>query len=196
MEFKKAQIDDNLEEIAELIYLTDKYIYPYWFEGVSDYKTILVDLIKSKGSLFYYENILVAKENDNILGIVVFLSSKNKYDYDYSKLISINRNFKYTINNYILPVTKHIEDNLIYVSNVCVNLNKRRKHIGTNLLKTLIAENPGKNFELDVLAINGPAINLYTKMGFKIVDSKTGFNGPYKPKPPIFTMKRNKKPLA
>ena len=36
MEFRKANEDDNLEEIAELLYLTDQYIYPYWFGSLEN----------------------------------------------------------------------------------------------------------------------------------------------------------------
>ena len=32
LKIRKATIYDNMEEIAELIYSTDEYIYPYWFE--------------------------------------------------------------------------------------------------------------------------------------------------------------------
>ena len=31
---RKATIEDNLKDIAELIYSTDDYIYPYWFETI------------------------------------------------------------------------------------------------------------------------------------------------------------------
>ena len=31
LEIRKAKQTDNLNEIAKLIYLTDPYIYPYWF---------------------------------------------------------------------------------------------------------------------------------------------------------------------
>ena len=30
--FRRATKDDNMEEIAKLIYDTDPYIYPFWFE--------------------------------------------------------------------------------------------------------------------------------------------------------------------
>ena len=31
--FRRAEKDDNMEEIAKLIYDTDPYIYPYWFDN-------------------------------------------------------------------------------------------------------------------------------------------------------------------
>ena len=34
--FRRAQKDDNMEEIAKLLYQTDPYIYPYWFDNDED----------------------------------------------------------------------------------------------------------------------------------------------------------------
>ena len=33
MQIRKAEKNDNFEDIGELIYLTDPYIYPYWFNN-------------------------------------------------------------------------------------------------------------------------------------------------------------------
>jgi len=38
LKIRRATIYDNLQEIAELIYRTDEYIYPYWFETLENCK--------------------------------------------------------------------------------------------------------------------------------------------------------------
>ena len=36
MEIRKLSIKDDFEQVGELIYLTDPYIYPYWFQDNID----------------------------------------------------------------------------------------------------------------------------------------------------------------
>ena len=58
---RRARGDDNMEEIARLIYQTDPYIYPYWFNNNEDEAVrVLVPLIQERGFIFYYENFYVA----------------------------------------------------------------------------------------------------------------------------------------
>ncbi len=190
MEIRKATLKDNLEEIATLIYYTDKFIYPYWFKKDQDYKPTLVKLIKSKGSLFYYKNIFVATQNNHIYGIVVCFDDKSVLDYDYTDLSKVNKHYAYTIKKYVVPVSSHKQKGFVYISNVCVANKYRRQHIGRSLLENLFKVYPNKNFELDVIANNVPALKLYTKQGFEIVKKLKGFNGPFMIKPKIYTMQK------
>lgn len=57
---RRARDGDDLERIAELIYKTDAYIYPYWFENVENCKNILPNFIKQDGFIFNLKNIDVA----------------------------------------------------------------------------------------------------------------------------------------
>ena len=193
MEFRKAKLTDNIEEIAELIYQTDKFIYPYWFADYSNYKKILMDLIMSPNSLFSYQNIFVAVENNRVYGIIISITQNSNLNYDYNNLKSINKNFEYTINNYILPITTHINDNTVYISNVCVDKENRRHKIATLLFEAFKIMYPKQTYELDVLANNIPAINFYKKQGFEIIETKIGFNAPRKRKPQVFGMIRKQK---
>ena len=51
LKIRKATTNDNLQEIAELIYCTDQYIYPYWFES-------LEKCVEELPSLMVLENFL------------------------------------------------------------------------------------------------------------------------------------------
>ena len=42
---RKANKNDDLERISELIYNVDPYIYPYWFETLENCKKVLPKLI-------------------------------------------------------------------------------------------------------------------------------------------------------
>ena len=65
---RRVNIDDNFEEMAELIYETDEYIYPYWFhDDVEEAKRVLPSLMKEEGFFFNYKSIYIAiDKNTNI----------------------------------------------------------------------------------------------------------------------------------
>ena len=74
----------------------------------------------------------------------------------------------------------YIEYNDIYetidIVNIFVKENKRREGIGEKLLRFLMNENKDKNnITLEVNKENEPALNLYKKLGFKIVGTRKGY---------------------
>lgn len=190
MEIRQATLDDDLNKIAELIYNTDIYIYPYWFKKTPNYVDVLIDIMKTEGTIFYYKNIYIAVEEKKVLGILVCFDNNTNLNSTYHKWIHINKNFNYTINKYLLALVNHRKEDYVYISNVCVRKSKRRQHIGTKLLNYILEQFPTKNFELAVLQSNIPGINLYTKLGFEIVESTKGFNGPLRKKPRIYNMEK------
>ena len=49
------------------------------------------------------------KDNNEIIGIAQIVSYKTNLDYDYSELIMKEPNYKYTIENYIIPMINEIK---------------------------------------------------------------------------------------
>lgn len=196
MEFRKASINDNLEEIAELLYRTDPYIYPYWFGSLDNCKKELSVLLKEKKFFFNVNNLYIAidRKNKKIVGVVCVVDKGIDLSYDYSKLESINDRYKYTIENYVKGLIQEVEQSdFVYISNVCVHPDYRGKHIGSLMMKQIIQvyKNQYVNeIVLDVLADNPGAIKLYQNMGFEqIGEIFEGFNGPDLKKPDVFSMK-------
>lgn len=188
MIIRKATLNDDLNMIAKLLYQTDAYIYPYWFENYHDWERVLVDLIKTKGSLYNYENILVCEQDNDICAILVYISKKSNLTFTYSNLKTINENFKFTIENYILPTSSNLENDIIYITNIFTKQEYRRKGLASNLINYIKTTFPNCVLELDVLDENIPALNLYKKQLFEIVKAKPGFNHPDKTKPLVYTM--------
>ena len=62
---RKANKNDDLERISELIYNVDPYIYPYWFENLENCKKILPKLILEDNFIFNIETIYIAINCDN-----------------------------------------------------------------------------------------------------------------------------------
>lgn len=188
MEIRRARETDNLKEIARLIYETDPYIYPYWFQNTKNWEDFLTEKIKDKGFLFHYDNILIATENGHVYGVLVFITDQTNLCYDYDKIKGINKNFQITIDNYILPVVKHVGEDLVYISNVCVDQDFRRHYIATGLIEKIKEMFPSQTLELDVLADNAAGVKLYQKEGFEKIVELKGFSAPYKRKPLVWTM--------
>ena len=102
--FRRAKETDNMRDIATLIYQTDPYIYPFWFNNdVEKAKDFLEDKIKMPGFVFNYDNIYVAydKKTDKIVGIIVAIDPSLNLEFDYKPYEEINSNYEFTINNYI-----------------------------------------------------------------------------------------------
>lgn len=194
MEFRKATSSDNLEKIAELLYYTDDYIYPYWFGDVDNCRKELSPLLLQDKFFFNINNLYVAVMDNEILGVVCIVDKNTDLSYDYSELEKINERYEFTINNYIKGLIEEVKDaSFAYISNVCVDPNHRDLHIGTFLLDSLIKEYRNKMYKeivLDVLKDNPRAIHLYKKMGFEQEGEVfKGFNSPNSEKPDVLTMK-------
>lgn len=198
LKVRKATRTDNLKEIAELIYCTDEYIYPYWFETLENCKQELPNLLIEENFFFNVNNLYIAIDDakDKVAGVICVLDKSINFEYDYDKLREYNERYKFTVDNYIMGLIKEVEESdFAYISNVCVHQEYRGRQIGKRLVDHVINIYTEKCFDeivLDVLAQNPKAINLYEKMGFEqFTEIFKGFNNPTKDKPDVFSMKFN-----
>lgn len=195
---RKANKNDDLERISELIYNVDPYIYPYWFGNLENCKKVLPKLILEDNFIFNIETTYIAINSDNneIVGLSSIVDKYSILEYDYEKLSTNNDNIKYTIENYIKPMIENIKTkNIATITNMCVKKEYRNMHIGYKLLKNVIDEyinnsdNDVEYIEFDVLAHNPGAIKLYRNLGFvQISDIEEGFNGNNMEKPEVILM--------
>lgn len=195
---RKPTKDDNLEKISELLYKTDPYIYPYWFETLDNCLRQLTPLLLEDKFFFNINNLYVALNVDTneIVGVICITDKSVNLDYDYSKLKIVNDRYRFTVENYIEVLVKEVkESSFAYISNVCVDEKYRGRHIGNFMISKIIDIYKDKLFReivLDVLEDNPGAIGLYEKLGFeKFSDIFEGFNAPNSDKPNVFSMKKN-----
>lgn len=183
---RPARLSDNIGQIAELIYGTDPFIYPFWLKG--DRRrglNMLKKLIKTPGTVFSLSNTFVLSDprRDEIVGIVIAISSLTPLDYDYTRLKKVNKNYRFTIEHYIEPSIQEIRESAPYttiVMNFCIRKTWRGQGLGRILLGDFIKfhENRGfRRFELDCLAANEPALRLYHDLDFQDVAQGIGFDG-------------------
>ena len=201
IEFRKATIYDNLEEISSLIYDTDPYIYPFWFNNdIEEAKKFLPNLLRSNNNLFNINNFYIAydKSSKRIIGILCAIDKSINFDYDYTDVKNINSHYDFTINNYVVPIEKEMNDfdeNTIYISNICIDKNYRGKRIGSFLIGYFISQMERQGYDkfyLDCLLHNLRAKNLYHCMGFREIKEIVGFDGTNESKVEVVSFLRKK----
>ncbi|MBR2678523.1 MAG: GNAT family N-acetyltransferase [Bacilli bacterium] len=192
---RKPTPEDDLEKIAELLYNTDPYIYPYWFESVEKCRKELAPLLLEDKFFFSLKNLYISIEptDNEIVGVVCILDKNCDLSYDYSELKKKNERYAFTIENYIEGLIKEVKEaDFAYISNVCVDANYRGRHIGKTMLDYVIDIYKKKLYDhivLDVLAENPGAIKLYQNLGFEqFTEIFKGFNDPKKKRPDVFSM--------
>ena len=184
--FRRATKEDNMREIAELIYDTDPYIYSFWFNNNKERCIeFLNEEMKKEGFIFNYNNLYIAydKTLNKIVGILCAIDKSLNLEYRYEELQKVNDNYKITVAQYIMPIideVKSYDNETIYIPNVCIDKSLRGRKIGTKLLGYYIKqmEKEGFNkFALDCLLHNLPANNLYHSLGFREMKLINGFDG-------------------
>lgn len=182
---RSARPEDNLTDIAKIIYATDPYIYPFWFGSEDDAIMSLHALIHSTGTIFSLDNLYVVWEiwSRKILGAIVAISSRSDLSYDYSPLKQTNDHYRFAIERYVEPSVRHAQESdpdTMTILDCCVAPDARRRGLGKLLLNNfmIVAQAHGfRRFELDCLADNQPALALYHGLGFQNVKPGIGFDG-------------------
>ena len=174
-----------MEVIGELLYLTDPYIYPYWFDGdITKGRQELARLCKTKGSVFYYKNIIVAEMQGQIIGMACYFDDKADMTYAYEEEKLKNKRCVRVFDEYLHGLNGEQQKDIVNISNICVFEPFRRHGVATKLLKHLFKKyDNGKTvFQIEVVARNTPAIKLYKTQGFAKVKEYNGFSATKKVK--------------
>ena len=185
-QFRRANKMDNLFDIAELIYKTDPYIYPFWFnKDILEAKNYLSSLLLKDNKLFSIDNFYIAydKSNNHVVGIICAVDKSVIFSHDYEFDKQINSRYKFTIENYVDEIEKEVEDfddKTMYICNICITESFRGMKLGSYLLGYFLEqmEKEGYNvFILDCLLHDLRAKNMFHSMGFKEMKEKCGFDG-------------------
>lgn len=198
IELRRARKTDDFEEMAELIYQTDPYIYPFWFNNdIEKAKEILPKYIAQPKFIFHYEHSYIAYDNTtgHIVGMLCAIDHTMDLDFDYSEIEQISPESAFIVKNYIKLLIDEVKENKsMYLAICCVNPKFRSKRIGTVLLGNFvkIMEKEGYDtIEFDCLLHNVRAKNLYHSLGFKEMYTGIGFDGSENPtEPEIVFFKR------
>ncbi len=188
IEIVNASKDDDFKQIAEYFFYTDPYIFPYMFDNVKNCRELFGKVISSPTGAFSYKNCVLAKKDNEIVGVALYLSNKTDFGYDYSWLAKLNEKYEYTIQHYISKMPTYIDNGETYIAMIFIKEEYRKHHIATDLLKHIFEISGNKKFKLHVLKENMPALCTYSKLDFKIVCQVKGFNGKHMKKPEVYEM--------
>jgi ribosomal protein S18 acetylase RimI-like enzyme len=161
---------DDLDQVAKLIYLTDPYVYPNWFDSIDDGIKVLREMI-TLPTLYNKENVTVAVAPDQkIAGIIVskqtpFTENEKELYLAFEKAgVKCDERTKEVFDAYYAKMG-NIEDGY-YMANIAVDENYRNRGVACSLIEEVIKD---KSYcTLECVVANAGALRLYQRLGFKI----------------------------
>lgn len=172
--------------ISQLIYETDPFIYRDLFGTLENAEKILPLLLEDNKSIFYKKNYYVVTGNDDeIMGLGKFFKYASAWDEQ--AIINTFYQLNLPIPQSLKSVSSYFERTFNHPSvggnacNITVVPKHHRQGVGDFIIKQFIILAGNQDIHLTVLADNLPAIKLYEKNGFIIVDTFLdygGHNGP------------------
>lgn len=179
LEIRALSTADDLKTVADLIYASDDYIYPYWFDNdISTAEKVLANMMLGD-TIYNYKNIRVALSDGQIIAMIVTKSVPIKANYEQmincciNAAVPVGERFARVYNEYFKPLEDEPPD--VYIANLAVAKMFRGAGVGATLMRSVFDD--GKTFHLEVVKSNQTAVNLYKKLGFEIDLEYPGFTG-------------------
>lgn len=161
---------DDLNQIAKLIYLTDPYVYPNWFDSMDDGVKVIRRMIDLP-TLYNKENITVAVTPEGfVAGMIVSKQAPFHEDVQYLKKafelsgIKADERTDFVYDAYYAKMGTS-EDGY-YIANVAVDNDYRKRGIAAAMMNHVM--NGKKYCTLECVIANAPSWRLYQRLGYKI----------------------------
>ena len=174
--------EKDIKDIIELLYITEPYPEDEWGCGTEEeMKATLNRLLRIKENRFSLDNILVARKDDQLVGILLFLEGK---DIDMltsrseSAVIAMQKSLInkikfmwYILENWFLE--ECLEDEF-YIANLAIKPEFRKHGYSKIMIKEAnkIAKQKGYK-KLSLLANNDKLVKFYETVGFQVENEKT-----------------------
>ena len=174
--------EKDIKEIIELLYITEPYPEDEWGCGTEEeMKAKLNKLLRIKENRFSLNNILVARKDDNLVGILLFLEGKdidmltsrseNAVIAMQKSLINKLKFIYYILSNWFLE--ECLEDEF-YIANLAIKPEYRKHGYSKIMIKEAkkLAKQKGYK-KLSLLANNEKLVKFYETVGFQVENKKT-----------------------
>ncbi len=174
--------EKDIKDIIELLYITEPYPEDEWGCGTEEeMKATLNHLLRIKENRFSLDNILVARKDNQLVGILLFLEGK---DIDMltskseSAVIAMQKSIInkikfmwYILENWFLE--ECLEDEF-YIANLAIKPEFRKHGYSKIMIKEAnkIAKQKGYK-KLSLLANNDKLVKFYETVGFQVENEKT-----------------------
>ncbi|MBU3105217.1 GNAT family N-acetyltransferase [Clostridium gasigenes] len=175
-------LDKDIEDISNLIYETEMHPEYEWGKGTEvEMRKRLIEMLKEKDNRFALDNIIVCKENENFIGILLSAEGKKIKPLTFKsdiKLLPMQCNLvekvKYAVFNIVGGYLFYKECNKdeYYLSNIAVKPEYRGKGYGNMLMEAgdNIAREKGYK-KISLNANNEKLVKLYEKFGFNLEEN-------------------------
>ena len=164
----------QLEDIAELIYETDPYIYPAMFSSKEEAMNIIPKMIEAEDSMFNLENFFLAEKDNRIVALILWHRGPLKWSDNIYCACGGKSPYIKKVKTGYFDSYADIPHDMASIINVCVNRSMRNQHVGNILIDAFIKMISGP-YELFVLEDNTSAIKLYENKGFVVTETLQGF---------------------
>lgn len=187
---RKLNAKDDFRRVAELIYYTDDYIFPYLFAGDVKKGAEVMGRMVNADTVYNYRNVTAALLDDRIIGIVIAL--KKPFAVDLKSMADcflnageiVDEKFAKVFNEYYNLFDCTSEG--VYIANVCVDKKYRGMGVAGKMLDAVLQDDGV--YELETVKANDAALRLYLSRGFEIEYEYPGFTAV-----PCYKMKREKR---
>lgn len=170
-------LNDDLTRVAEIIYATDPFLFPYIFGKGENALEKIKALIGLEHNSFSHRYIHGMFDGDTLLGIYIAYNAKEKSkDEDFTKVFKGLKAVWLGLK--LLPIANLLNPplkNTFYLQNLSVHESLRGKGTGKALLKDFYEKALEKGHDtvsLDVALDNDGAMRLYLKEGFQLIKKR------------------------
>lgn len=167
---RKLSDGDDLNQVAKLIYLTDPYVYPNWFDSIDDGIKVIREMI-GLPTLYNKDNVTVAvMPNGVIAGLVVskqtpFVEDKKYISQAFAAAnVLEDERTQEVFDSYYSKMGD--KNDAYYIANVAVDPEYRHRGIAATLVSSVM--NGKENCSLECVIANAGSWRLYQRLGFEI----------------------------
>lgn len=173
------QLATDLDAVANLIYDTDEYLFPFIFGRRSHGLPVLKRLITLEHNSFSHRFIECIADGDEVQAILIGYDHRTidatAEDADYQSALPFFDRLLLVPKFWILqPILDKEDVTGVYLQNLCVAAAHRGKGLGSQLIRHFIERMSGDVW-LDVELSNVAALRFYERLGFRVVSRKDVF---------------------
>ena len=161
---------DDYKQVAKLIYLSDAYIYPNWFDSIEQGQQVISEMIR-RDTLYAKENITVAVTAEGVVaGVVVSRMTPftEKIDEIHAAFtaagVPADSRTEQVFRDYYSKMGD-CQDGY-YIANVAIDPAYRKQGIGAAMIARVIQGHP--YCSLECVVANAAAWRMYQRFGFRI----------------------------
>ena len=178
----KPLSEEQLQEIAGLIYDSDPYIYPAMFASRTEAGIVIPKMIRAGDPLFRRENLFVALDGAKVAGVLLWMRgplawNKKIYEKCGGKSKYIGR-----VAMEYLDLFAETPPDTVSLVRVSVKKELQGNKIGSLLMETFLEAEEGP-YQLFVLSNNMEAVHFFDEKGFRIRETRPGFSLDYQALP-------------